>query len=79
MWGVFPRWLGYLTLIAGPSLIMNSLLILIAGVEGGISALLMFPYFASIVWLASWLLINTPHPSKNREFGFSKEQPITQG
>ena len=74
MWGVFPRWLGYLNVAAGPLLILNSFLIfMVPGYDGAISFFFMAPYFISLVWLAGWLLINTPHPSKNREFGATQK------
>eukprot|EP00339_Tiarina_fusa_P002488 CAMPEP_0117045108 /NCGR_PEP_ID=MMETSP0472-20121206/31218_1 /TAXON_ID=693140 ORGANISM="Tiarina fusus, Strain LIS" /NCGR_SAMPLE_ID=MMETSP0472 /ASSEMBLY_ACC=CAM_ASM_000603 /LENGTH=292 /DNA_ID=CAMNT_0004757007 /DNA_START=41 /DNA_END=919 /DNA_ORIENTATION=- len=70
MWGVFPRWMGYTILLAGPMLILNSFLIFVMpGYDGAISFFFMIPYFVGTIWLAGWCLVNTPHPSKNREFG----------
>jgi hypothetical protein len=31
----------------------------------------MIPFAITQIWLAGWLLANTPHPSKNRDIGVS--------
>lgn len=79
MWGVLPRWLGYTIFIAGPSLIVNSLLYaLIAGYEGDMSLIFYLPMIGSQLWLAGWLLVNIPHPAKNREFLPTGEKSVEQ-
>lgn len=68
-WGVFPRWLGYLITAAGPLLIFNSLLYVIwPGYDGDMGLLFSLPMLLSEFWLCGWLLVNVPHPAKNREF-----------
>jgi len=68
-WGVLPRYLGWATFIAGPLLVLNSLLFLYwPGYDGELSIVLNLPFFISQFWMAGWLLVNTPHPSKNRDF-----------
>mmetsp|Transcript_58485 Transcript_58485/g.143046 ORF Transcript_58485/g.143046 Transcript_58485/m.143046 type:complete len:287 (-) Transcript_58485:408-1268(-) len=78
-WGVFPRWMGYTMFVAGPCYIVNSCLYLFwPGYDGTITALLLLPALISHFWLAGWLLVNTPHPSKNRDLSwdlFKKEAP----
>eukprot|EP00531_Pseudo-nitzschia_arenysensis_P002910 CAMPEP_0116124366 /NCGR_PEP_ID=MMETSP0329-20121206/5243_1 /TAXON_ID=697910 /ORGANISM="Pseudo-nitzschia arenysensis, Strain B593" /LENGTH=287 /DNA_ID=CAMNT_0003618343 /DNA_START=106 /DNA_END=969 /DNA_ORIENTATION=+ len=67
MWGVFPRYLGMSMWAAGIGYIVNSCLFLFfPGYDGVISWLLLFPALLTHFWLAGWLLVNTPHPSKNR-------------
>jgi hypothetical protein len=68
MWGVFPRWLGYIAFAAGPSLILNSCLYFLwPGYDGAMTLVFMIPFAITQLWLAGWLLVNTPHPSKNRD------------
>jgi len=67
MWGVFPRYLGMSMFAAGIGYIVNSCLFLFfPGYDGLISWLLLLPALVTHFWLAGWLLVNTPHPSKNR-------------
>ena len=69
MWGVLPRWLGYTTFFAGPALFVNSFcLFMIPGYNEAFTFFFLAPYIVSSIWLTAWLLVNTPHPSKNREF-----------
>jgi hypothetical protein len=76
MWGVFPRYMGYLLFIAGPCLIVNSALYLLwPGYDGQLSLVLCIPVGAAAFWLSGWLLVNTPHPAKNRELFFSPAAP----
>jgi hypothetical protein len=68
MWGVFPRYLGITLFIAGPCLIANSFLFFYwPGYDGELTLLLMLPTGIASIWLCGWLLVNTPHPSKNRD------------
>merc|ERR1712232_510156 len=48
--------------------------------DGLITWLMLLPAFVTHFWLAGWLLVNTPHPAKNRDlFVFSrKDEPIQQ-
>jgi hypothetical protein len=79
MWGVFPRYLGMSMFIAGVGYIINSCLFLFyPGYDGLISWLLLLPALATHFWLAGWLLVNTPHPSKNRNL-FPSFQGRPQG
>jgi len=67
MWGVFPRYLGISMWIAGVGYIVNSCLFLFfPGYDGLVTWLLLLPALVTHFWLAGWLLVNTPHPSKNR-------------
>jgi hypothetical protein len=67
MWGVFPRYLGMAMWIAGIGYILNSCLFLFfPGYDGLVTWLMLFPALLTHFWLAGWLLVNTPHPSKNR-------------
>jgi len=68
LWGVFPRWMGYAMSLAGLCYIINSSLYLfLPGYDGAITFILLIPALVSHFWLAGWLLVNTPHPSKNRD------------
>jgi hypothetical protein len=68
MWGVFPRWLGYIAFLSGPILILNSFLYMYwPGYDGSGSLIFMAPVAIAELWFAGWLLVNTPHPSKNRD------------
>mmetsp|Transcript_4593 Transcript_4593/g.11811 ORF Transcript_4593/g.11811 Transcript_4593/m.11811 type:complete len:294 (-) Transcript_4593:315-1196(-) len=67
MWGVFPRYLGMSMWLAGAGYIVNSSLFLFfPGYDGLVTWLLLLPALVTHFWLAGWLLVNTPHPSKNR-------------
>jgi len=67
LWGVFPRYLGMSMWTAGIGYIVNSCLYLFfPGYDGLITWLLLLPALITHFWLAGWLLVNTPHPSKNR-------------
>lgn len=67
MWGVFPRYLGYSMWVAGVGYIVNSCLYLFfPGYDGLVTWALLIPSLITHFWLAGWLLVNTPHPSKNR-------------
>jgi len=67
MWGVFPRYLGMSMWLAGFGYIVNSCLYLFfPGYDGIVTWLLLLPALVTHFWLAGWLLVNTPHPSKNR-------------
>ena len=69
LWGVFPRWMGYIILVAGPCMIINSLFYVIwPGYDGDLSLLLDLPMLIAEFWMCGWLLVNVPHPAKNREF-----------
>jgi hypothetical protein len=68
LWGVFPRYMGYAMTFAGLGYGINSCLFLFwPGYEGIVTWLLLLPALISHFWLAGWLLVNTPHPSKNRD------------
>jgi len=68
MWGVFPRYLGISMWLAGAGYILNSCLFLFfPGYDGLITWVLLLPALITHFWLAGWLLVNTPHPSKNRD------------
>lgn len=78
MWGVFPRYLGIAMLLAGGGYIVNSSLFLFfPGYDGLITWLLLLPALITHFWLAGWLLVNTPHPSKNRNLfpSFASSRP----
>jgi hypothetical protein len=67
--------MGYVMFAAGPCYILNSCLFLFwPGYDGTITALLMVPALISHFWLAGWLLVNTPHPSKNRDLWSSAKE-----
>lgn len=67
MWGVFPRYLGYVLSIAGPCYIVNVFLnLIISQYNDELAIILALPGIIAQFWLAAWMLINTPHPSKNR-------------
>jgi len=67
LWGVFPRYLGMSMWVAGIGYIVNSCLYLFfPGYDGIVTWALLFPALVTHFWLAGWLLVNTPHPSKNR-------------
>jgi hypothetical protein len=67
LWGVFPRYLGMSMWVAGIGYIVNSCLFLFfPGYDGLFTWALLFPALVTHFWLAGWLLVNTPHPSKNR-------------
>mmetsp|Transcript_12863 Transcript_12863/g.30075 ORF Transcript_12863/g.30075 Transcript_12863/m.30075 type:complete len:287 (-) Transcript_12863:197-1057(-) len=67
-WGVFPRYMGYSMCFAGVGYGINSCLYLFwPGYDGVITWLLLMPALITHFWLAGWLLVNTPHPSKNRD------------
>lgn len=69
MWGVFPRWMGITICVAGPALIVNSLCyLIIPGYDGDMNLLFNAPLILAEFWLAGWMLVNVPHPAKNREF-----------
>ncbi len=69
LWGVFPRWMGYLLSIAGPCMILNSLLFVVwPGYDGDMGLLWHLPMLISELWLCGWMLVNVPHPAKNRAF-----------
>jgi hypothetical protein len=83
MWGVFPRWMGFTIVVAGPCLIANTALFLLwPGYDGELSLILSIPLMVSQFWLAGWMLVNTPHPAKNRDLYlsemFREEQPQAQ-
>jgi hypothetical protein len=82
LWGVFPRWMGYVMFVSGPCYIINSCLYLFwPGYSGTITALLLLPALISHFWLVGWLLVNTPHPSKNRDLSlgfFTKDGEVTE-
>mmetsp|Transcript_1719 Transcript_1719/g.4532 ORF Transcript_1719/g.4532 Transcript_1719/m.4532 type:complete len:287 (-) Transcript_1719:653-1513(-) len=68
LWGVFPRYMGYSMCFAGVGYGVNSCLYLFwPGYDGVITWLLLMPALITHFWLAGWLLVNTPHPSKNRD------------
>ena len=77
LWGVFPRYLGISMCLAGCGYGLNSCLFLFwPGYDGLITWLLLIPALITHFWLAGWLLVNTPHPSKNRNiFGSSSSAP----
>eukprot|EP00980_Cylindrotheca_fusiformis_P010318 scaffold2299_cov131-Cylindrotheca_fusiformis.AAC.5 len=67
MWGVFPRHLGYALSIAGPCHIVNVFLnLFIPQYNDELAIILALPGIIAQFWLAAWMLVNTPHPSKNR-------------
>lgn len=69
MWGVLPRYLGYALLLAGPCYIFSAFLnMMIASYNDDYSIIFNLPGIIVQFWLAAWLLINTPHPSKTRKF-----------
>ena len=69
LWGVFPRWMGYIIVFAGPCMIANSVFYIIwPGYDGDLTLLLDLPALIAEFWLCGWLLVNVPHPAKNREF-----------
>ena len=50
-------------------MIANSALFVIwPGYDGELSLLLDLPMLIAEFWLCGWLLVNVPHPAKNREF-----------
>ncbi|CAJ1950598.1 unnamed protein product [Cylindrotheca closterium] len=66
--GVFPHKLGKAMLLAGPCYIINAgLNLLISRYNDQLHVFFALPGILVQFWLASWLLINTPSPSKNRE------------
>jgi len=66
-WGVFPHKMGKALLVAGPCYIINAFLnLLISGYNDQLAILFALPGIVVQFWLATWLLINTPNPSKNR-------------
>eukprot|EP00526_Cylindrotheca_closterium_P015742 CAMPEP_0113631112 /NCGR_PEP_ID=MMETSP0017_2-20120614/16169_1 /TAXON_ID=2856 /ORGANISM="Cylindrotheca closterium" /LENGTH=267 /DNA_ID=CAMNT_0000541611 /DNA_START=33 /DNA_END=836 /DNA_ORIENTATION=+ /assembly_acc=CAM_ASM_000147 len=66
--GVFPHKLGKALMLAGPCYILNaSLNLLISRYNDQLHVLFALPGILVQFWLASWLLINTPSPSKNRD------------
>jgi len=80
LWGVFPRYLGYCMSMAGVGYLINSALFLFwPGYDGLVTWIMLLPALCSHFWLAGWLLVNTPHPSKNRDLwgvsraGFAEE------
>lgn len=77
LWGVFPRYMGFSMCFAGLGYGINSCLFLFwPGYDGVITWLLLLPALVTHFWLAGWLLVNTPHPSKNRDlFGSRSAQP----
>lgn len=85
MWGVLPRYLGLTLLVAGPCMIASSFLYFFwPGYDGELSLVLLIPSGAASIWLCGWLLVNTPHPSKNRELfssstASSEENKAIQG
>jgi hypothetical protein len=67
MWGVFPRYLGYALSIAGPCYIINVFLnLFISQYNDDFAIIFALPGIIAQFWLAAWMLVNTPHPSKNR-------------
>jgi len=69
LWGVFPRWMGYIIALAGPCMILNSLFFVIwPGYDGDMTLLWHLPMIIAEFWLCGWLLVNVPHPAKNRAF-----------
>lgn len=78
LWGVFPRYLGYCMSVAGIGYCINSCLFLFwPGYDGLVTWIMLLPALMTHFWLAGWLLINTPHPSKNRDlFGKSRAHEI---
>ncbi|KAG7367526.1 protein of unknown function DUF4386 containing protein [Nitzschia inconspicua] len=76
LWGVFPRWMGYIMSLAGFCYILNSSLFLFwPGYDGTVTFILLAPALITHFWLAGWLLVNTPHPSKNRDlWSFQKTE-----
>jgi len=84
LWGVFPRYMGYCMCFAGVGFMINSCLFLFwPGYDGLITWIMLLPAFMAHFWLAGWLLVNTPHPSKNRDLFFgsrsrAKEETIPQ-
>eukprot|EP00536_Pseudo-nitzschia_multiseries_P011537 jgi/Psemu1/308318/fgenesh1_kg.399_\ len=68
LWGVFPRYMGYSMCVAGVGYVINSCLFIFwPGYDGTITWLLLLPALITHFWLAGWLLVNTPHPSKTRD------------
>lgn len=68
LWGVFPRYLGYCMCLAGFGYGINSCLFLFwPGYDGIVTWIMLLPALMTHFWLAGWLLVNTPHPSKNRD------------
>ena len=54
--------------LSGVCYILNSSLFLFwPGYDGVITFILLTPALISHFWLAGWMLVNTPHPSKNRD------------
>jgi hypothetical protein len=79
LWGVFPRWLGYVTTLAGVCYVINSSLFLFwPGYDGTITFLMLLPALISNFWMAGWLLVNTPHPSKNRDLWSHKSEAVAE-
>jgi len=78
LWGVFPRYMGYCMCLAGVGFGINSCLFLFwPGYDGVVTWLLLLPALFAHFWLAGWLLVNTPHPSKNRDlWGTRRKDPI---
>lgn len=67
LWGVFPRYLGYALGIAGPCYIINVFLnLFISQYNDDFAIIFALPGIIAQFWLAAWMLVNTPHPSKNR-------------
>mmetsp|Transcript_24198 Transcript_24198/g.42532 ORF Transcript_24198/g.42532 Transcript_24198/m.42532 type:complete len:302 (+) Transcript_24198:70-975(+) len=76
LWGVFPRYMGFSMALAGIGYILNSSLFLFwPGYDGTITFVLLLPALVSHFWLAGWMLVNTPHPSKNRDLWSHKQEP----
>ena len=68
-WGVLPRLLGYALFIAGPCYVISAFLnIMVSAYDDDYSIIFNIPGLIVQCWLAAWLLINTPHPSKNSKF-----------
>jgi len=80
LWGVFPRYMGYSMCFAGLGYGINSCLFLFwPGYDGIITWVMLLPAFMTSFWLGGWLLINTPHPAKNRDLwgdAFTKRDVI---
>jgi hypothetical protein len=79
LWGVFPRYMGWAMAISGVTYMLNSALFLFwPGYDGTITFILMFPPLVAHFWLAGWLLVNTPHPSKNRDLWSFMHKPAAE-
>jgi hypothetical protein len=77
-WGVLPRNLGYAYGIAGPTYIINAFLnLIISKYNDDYAILFALPGVIVHFWSAAWLLVNTPHPAKDRNSESSKSAQVS--